>query len=70
MPLIQKKNLAPPTKPLVPVGAASHSLGTSGIVSDYKRTTGVRSPAEVKEFCSIPCAQTSSEAHLPGPYQW
>jgi hypothetical protein len=35
-------------------------------VSDYRlddRATGVRSPAEAKDFSSILCVQTSSEAH-------
>jgi hypothetical protein len=40
------------------------------IMSDYRldnRETGVRSPAEAKDFSSILCVQTSSEAH-PASY--
>jgi hypothetical protein len=36
------------------------------IVSDYgldDRVIGVRPPAEAKDFCSILCVQTGSEAH-------
>jgi hypothetical protein len=36
------------------------------IVSDYRledRATGVQFPAEAKDFSSILCVQTSSEAH-------
>jgi hypothetical protein len=39
------------------------------IVSDYRlddRATGVWSPAEVRDFSSCLCVQTSSEAHPVG----
>jgi hypothetical protein len=38
------------------------------IVSEYRlddRMTGVRSPAEAKDFSSSLCVQTSFEIHLP-----
>jgi hypothetical protein len=50
---------------------ARRSWGSSvSIVSDYRlddRATGVRSPAEEKDFSSSLCVQTSFEAH-PASY--
>jgi hypothetical protein len=54
---------------LIFTDAKGRSRDSSGsIVSDYgldDRANGVRSPAGAKDFSSILCVQTGSEAHPP-----